>query len=1031
MPADPGRVKDLLATALDLTDPAARDAYLDRVCGTDPDLRRCLALLLQADDDPGTDLHRPVAPSTGGAHSSDPDGGGMGVRACGEGPGAVIAGRYRLLEKLGEGGMGEVWVAQQTEPVRRQVAVKLIKPGMDSRQVIARFEAERQALALMDHPNIAHVLDGGLTDAGRPFFVMELVNGPPLTRFCDEARLTPRERLGLFVPVCRAVQHAHQKGVIHRDLKPANILVTLADGKPVPKVIDFGVAKATGRKLTGRSVSTQFGAVVGTVEYMAPEQAGVSALDVDTRADIYSLGVVLYELLTGLRPFDPARLERAAFDEVLRIIREEEPPRPSTRLSADGALPPLAAARRTDPRRLTALMRGELDWVVMKCLEKARNRRYETAAGLAADVQRYLAGEAVQAVPPSVGYRVRKLLRRNRGPVAAVGSVLLAALAGAGVSVWQAVRATAAEARAVGERDRAVRAEAEATRQRDEAIEARARADEERAVAEAVKAFVTSDLLGMTNAWGPPRGDPRERGPEVTFRTLLGRAARRAGEQFADRPLVEAGIRRAIGDSYGAVGLQREALPQLERALELYRRHRGPDALETLAIARSVALHYLWYLGDAALAEPLAREALDGFRRTRGPDDRETIHMTASLADVLAARGRRDEAARLRTEAYARSLRLYGRDDGNTLTLQNGVVWMHLELGQYEAAEPLALDALARCLRAFGEAHPLTHVAARFLTELYLSTRRYDRAEPLAAEWLATARRVFGEDSTDTLWNTQYLARVYTSQGRNAEALPLLERLHAGRRQGLGADNHHTREAAGQLATCYARLGRLSDAIRVAEAAGLGGDPKPLYDLACVYALAAGQGACPAEQGRHARRAVALLRQATAKGWADPVRTVTDDMAALLGRDDYRVALAEVGQRSPAAYPAALAQLGSRLIGRRQFAAAESAVRECLALREQAEPNSWATFEAKSLLGGALLGLGKYAEAEPLLRAGYDGLKEREGEVPPAAKGRLAEAADRLVELYTALGKPDGAARWRTERGKYPAGQAAPRGASP
>jgi hypothetical protein len=406
--------------------------------------------------------------------------------------------------------------------------------------------------------------------------------------------------------------------------------------------------------------------------------------------------------------------------------------------------------------------------------------------------------------------------------------------------------------------------------------------------------------------------------------------------------------------------------------------------------------------------------------------------MTASLADVLAARGRRDQATRLKAEAFTRSLRLYGPDDGNTLTLQNGVVWMHLERAEYQAAEPLALDALTRARRVFGEAHPLTHVAARFLTELYLSTRRYDLAEPLAAEWLATARRVFGELSTDTLWNAQYLARVYTSQGRHADALPLLEGLHAGRGQGLGADNHHTREAAGQLATCYARLGRLADAVRVAEAAGPAGDPKALYCTACIHALAAGQEARPAERERHARRAVALLREATAKGWADPVGTVTDDMAALLARDDYRAALAEVGRKSPAAYPAALAQLGSFLIGRRQFAAAESAVRECLALREQAEPNAWATFEAKSLLGGALLGLGRYAEAEPLLRAGYDGLKQREGEVPPAAKGRLVETADRLVELYTALRKPDEAARWRTERGKYPAArQAAPRGASP
>ena len=281
-------------------------------------------------------------------------------------PGLVIAGRYTLVEKIGEGGMGEVWVAKQTEPVKRKVALKLIKPGMDSRAVLPRFEQERQALALMDHPNIARVLDGGLTPDGRPFFVMELVNGLPLTRFCDEAKLPPNERLELFVPICQAVQHAHQKGIVHRDLKPANILVTLIDGKPVPKIIDFGVAKATVGKLTDESLSTQFGAVVGTLEYMAPEQAGYASEDIDTRADIYSLGVILYELLTGLRPIDSNRLKQAACTEMVRIIREEEPSKPSTRLSTEESLPSLAALRQMEPRRLMALLRGELDWIVMK-----------------------------------------------------------------------------------------------------------------------------------------------------------------------------------------------------------------------------------------------------------------------------------------------------------------------------------------------------------------------------------------------------------------------------------------------------------------------------------------------------------------------------------------------------------------------------------------------------------------------------------------------------------------------------------------
>jgi WD40 repeat protein len=337
--------------------------------------------------------------------------------------------------------MGTVFLAEQEEPVRRRVAVKLIKAGMDSRQVLARFEAERQALALMDHPNITKVFDAGTTPTGRPYFVMELVKGVPITTYCDQQHLTPRERLELFLPVCSAVQHAHQKGVIHRDLKPSNVLVALQDGRPVPKVIDFGVAKALHQRLAERTLFTEVGQVVGTLEYMAPEQAELNNLDIDTRADVYSLGVLLYELLTGSPPFTAKQLRGAAFTEMLRLIREVEPPKPSTKLSSSEDLPRIAADRKQEPAKLPQLVRGELDWIVMKALEKDRNRRYATANGLAADVQRYLAGEPVQAVPPSAGYRLRKFLRRNKGPVAAVGLLLLALVGGIIGTAWQAVRA--------------------------------------------------------------------------------------------------------------------------------------------------------------------------------------------------------------------------------------------------------------------------------------------------------------------------------------------------------------------------------------------------------------------------------------------------------------------------------------------------------------------------------------------------------------------------------------------------------------
>jgi serine/threonine protein kinase/Flp pilus assembly protein TadD len=429
--------------ALKNPSPDERAAFLDRACGGNDELRRSVELLLRAHDKAGGFLADSPAP--------------VGVtvdRPIAECPGTVI-GPYKLIQQIGEGGMGTVWMAQQTEPLRRLVAVKVIKAGMDSRQVIARFEAERQALALMDHANIARVLDAGTSSAGRPYFVMDLVKGVPITKYCDEHHLTPRQRLELFVPVCQAVQHAHQKGIIHRDLKPSNVLVALYDGKPVPKVIDFGVAKATGQSLTEKTLVTSFGAIVGTLEYMSPEQAEINQLDIDTRSDIYSLGVLLYELLTGSPPFSRKDLERAGMLEMLRVIREQEPSKPSTKLSTADGLPTLAANRGTEPAKLMKLVRGELDWIVMKALEKARNRRYEAANAFAQDLQRYLADEPVQACPPSVGYRLRKFVRRNKAAFGMAAVVTLAVMFVVGSLGWTARDRIAREQEIA--RDRAAR----------------------------------------------------------------------------------------------------------------------------------------------------------------------------------------------------------------------------------------------------------------------------------------------------------------------------------------------------------------------------------------------------------------------------------------------------------------------------------------------------------------------------------------------------------------------------------------------
>ncbi len=617
MALDPDRIQSLFLKVVALSE-SDRPAALESVCGGDIDLRSRIEELLRAHqaamerfvespdessdatlDSAGIVERSPVSASnfdvtfdsadmnkpSPKSDSDTRDQATMDSGAAGAGgrtamyqgpvkPGLVIAGRYSLQNKIGEGGMGEVWLAKQTNPVKRTVALKLIKTGMDSQAVLARFEQERQALALMDHPNIARVLDGGMTPSGQPFFAMDFVDGLPLTKFCDREKMSPRQRLELFVPICQAVQHAHQKGIVHRDLKPANILVKMVDGKPVPKVIDFGVAKATGGKLTDETLSTQLGAVVGTLEYMSPEQAGVSHVDIDTRADIYSLGVVLYELLTGLRPIDSKRLKAAGLAEMIRIIQEEEPSKPSTRLSTAGALPSIAAQRQTEPRKLTALLRGELDWVVLKCLEKQRDRRYETANGLARDLQRYLADETVEARPPSTAYRMSKFLRRNRGPVMAAGLILLALLAGITGTTLGLFRAQRAEADAINQAKKADEARA-ATEQVNLALQ-------ESIQREAARFELARQAIGVFH--GEISQDLLLK--ERKFEGLRTRLLEGAADFYTDLETLlkqhsDTESQASLGQAYLELGLLTEKIGNQKRALEVQQKG--------LAVARKIA----------------------------------------------------------------------------------------------------------------------------------------------------------------------------------------------------------------------------------------------------------------------------------------------------------------------------------------------------------------------------------------------------------------------------------------------------------
>jgi serine/threonine protein kinase/tetratricopeptide (TPR) repeat protein len=549
--------RDVFIAALQKDDPEQRRAYLDEACAGRPGLLAEVEELLRLHENAGSFLERQAVPEATALFTPSPGDAGLVER-----PGTVI-GAYKLLEQIGAGGFGVVFMAEQREPIRRKVALKVLKPGMDSGQVIARFEAERQALALMDHPNIARVLDGGTTASGRPYFVMELVKGLALTAFCDQQRLRTDERLRLFADVCAAVQHAHQKGIIHRDLKPSNVLVTLHDGQPVVKVIDFGIAKASGQHLTERTLFTGFAQMIGTPLYMSPEQAALNGLDVDTRSDIYSLGVLLYELLTGTTPFDAERLRTVGYDEMRRIIREERPPKPSTRISTMGqAAATVWAQRQSDPKRLSQLVRGELDWVVMKALEKDRNRRYESASAFAADVLHYLHDEPVLACPPSASYRLGKFVRRNKGPVVAVSVFVLLLVAGILGTTTSLVQALAAKRVTLKERDEKDKALSQAVTDRDE---------KEKALRQAVRdRRQTRHVLNMTT--DAVLEDPLGRQIQLTdqHRQFLKKVLAEHAAFAAAAAEGQEG-RQGQADAYFRVGRFRWLLGELKEAEPAYR----------------------------------------------------------------------------------------------------------------------------------------------------------------------------------------------------------------------------------------------------------------------------------------------------------------------------------------------------------------------------------------------------------------------------------------------------------------------------
>lgn len=730
-------------------------------------------------------------------------------------PGDTIDDRYRILELVGSGGMGEVYRAEQVEPVRRQVALKVVKLGMDTRQVVKRFESERQALALMEHTNIARVFDGGATPTGRPYFVMEYVKGEPITDYCDRHNLSTADRLKLFRTVCDAVQHAHQKGIIHRDLKPSNVLVTVEGDTPVPKIIDFGIAKATGARLTEETLFTTTGELMGTPEYMSPEQAEMSALDVDTRTDIYSLGVVLYELLVGALPFDPQQLRKAALGEIRRIIRETEPPRPSTRFSELGETrETIARCRRTDPAALARSLKGDLEWLILKAMEKDRTRRYASASELAGDIERHLKHEPIIASPPSRLYRMRKYVRRHRMGVSAAALVVLALVAGVVGTTVGLVRARRATAQA--ER------EAETARQ------------------------VSDFLVDMFEVSDPGQAH----GEEISAREVLDRGAKKIDTELADRPQVRARLLRTMGKVYSNLALYDQADSLLEDALAIDRGEFGANSLEAAAV-----LHDLAGLrereGRYRKALGLAQQALDIKKQLLGEEDPSTASTLCLVGGIDDFLGDYDQARAQLRRSLEINMKLYGEESTETAKVLQNLANLNNHQGRYAEAERLHRRALRILEKCEGELHPDvvqalvnlgldcyrqnklveahealsrglelavklygdTHTAvgndALNLGMVELAQGHLERAEELFKRALKISEKLSGADSLDVANALEELGNVQSRREANEDALPFYKRCLHIREVVLGPDHEGVAGALNNVGATYCLMGEL------------------------------------------------------------------------------------------------------------------------------------------------------------------------------------------------------------------------------